>query len=124
MAGTAGTVLPPILSDSINASKTNKDDCQTDEDYWQKNKKACQDAGWFYNRGNRQNDKNDEQCKKWKKSNPTKYSKICKHALADFFANYKDAELIFDILTAGRDGEDENIQDGDSKDDLEGTQDE
>jgi hypothetical protein len=44
--------------------------------------------------------------------------------LDDFFANYEDAELIYDILTAGRDDEDENIKDGDSMDDLDRTQDE
>ncbi len=62
--------------------------------------------------------------------------KECKKVLADFFTHYEDAELIFDILTAGRDNEDiqdkdiqnkdildEDIQDGDSKDDLEETHD-
>lgn len=82
---------------------------------------------WYYNRGNRNNDQHSKQCRKWKKSNIEKYRKNCKKALADFFTNYEDAELIFDILTNVHDDEDiqdEDIWDGDSKDDLEETQDE
>ena len=122
----AGNVLPPVLSDSIKPSSgVIKTSCQTNKDYWEKNKRACKDKDWYYNHsGKRSNDKHDEDCKRWKNGNIEKYRKNCKDALDDFFANYEDAELIYDILTAGRDDEDENIKDCDSMDDLDGTQDE
>jgi hypothetical protein len=105
-------------------SGVNKNSCQTNKNYWDKNKDACKKKGWYYNKGNRSADKNDEQCDKWKKNNPEKYDKNCKHALDDFFANYEDADLIFDILTAGLYDEDEDIPDGDSKEDLDEAHDE
>ena len=126
MAGTAGNVLPQPqdLSDFITSSGVIKNKCQSNKSYWESNKSECQRQGWYYNRGRRQNDINDEQCKKWKKNNPAKYDKNCKNALANFFANYEDADLIFDILTAGFYDKDEDIPDGDSKDGLEEAQDE
>ena len=105
-------------------SRVNKDSCQTNKNYWDNNKDACKNEGWYYNTGNRNADINDEQCKKWKKNNPAKYDKNCKNVLAGFFANYEDADLIFDILTAGLYDEDEDVPDGDSKDDIDEAQDE
>ena len=126
LVGTADSVLPQVLYDGTT-SNPNKTKCETIEDYWENNKRACKDKDWYYNSRNRSNDQNNKQCRKWKTSNKEKYRKNCKKALADFFTNYEDAELIFDILTNVRDDEDiqdEDIRDGDSKDDLEETQDE
>jgi hypothetical protein len=132
LTGTADNILPQVLSDYITSSGVKKKKCQENKNYWNDNKQKCKDAGYYYNRGNRSNDKNDQQCKRWKKHDYEKYEKNCKNILADFFTNYGDAELIFDILTAGRDNEDvqdddiqdDNFQDEDSKDDLEEIQDE
>ena len=107
-----------------NRSGVNKNSCQTNKNYWDNNKDACKNKGWYYNKGNRNADINDEQCEKWKKNNPAKYDKNCKNVLAGFFANYEDADLIFDILTAGLYDEDEDVPDGDSKDDIDEAQDE
>ena len=130
MAGTAGNVLPQPqdLSDFITSSGVNKNKCQSNKSYWESNKKECKRKGWYYNRGRRQNDddddgrqndNDDEQCKKWKKNNRAKYDRKCKNALANFLANYEDADLIFDILTAGFYDEDEDILDGDFTYDVE-----
>ena len=108
---------------SINEYK-----CHTNKSYWNDNKAECKSNGWYYNKaGNRRDSINDEPCKRWKKNNQEKYDDYCRNALSDFFENYKDAELIADILTGVYDDEDfklEDFHDEDFKDDLEESQDE
>ena len=138
MASTGDNVLPQALSDFIKSSGVNRNKCCEDKGYWEDHTQKCKDEGHYYNKdkGSRSDDKNHQQCKRWKKHDKKTYDKECKKVLADFFTHYKDAELIFDILTAGRDNkdiqdkdiqnkdiQDEDIQDGDSKDNLEETHD-
>ena len=84
MASTADNVLPQAISDFIASSGVNKNKCRQDKSYWKDHKQKCIKEGYYYNNSKkRSDDKNDQQCKRWKKQDKKKYDEKCKKVLAD-----------------------------------------
>jgi len=100
-------------SGSDTKTTCRKSKCQEDRGYFKDYKHCCKEHDWYYDSHDsheHHRDANEDKCDYWYKHNYEKYHKYCA-ALSDFFENYKDAELIADVLTGvyDEDFQDENF---------------